>query len=57
MNVVLKQSNKSTMDQLFDGGDKPLQGLTDELGPCFQLRAVRCGQLVVPVGTPKCLLQ
>jgi hypothetical protein len=47
MTVMLRWSNKSAMDQLFNGGDNPLQGLTEEIDPCFQVRQVRCGHLVI----------
>jgi hypothetical protein len=54
-NIVLMCSNKGAVCQLLDDSGKHLQGCTNELGPCLQLRAVPWGQLVVPVTTVKCV--
>jgi hypothetical protein len=40
--------------QLLNGSGKLLQGLTNELGPCFQLRVVHCSQVVVTIAILQC---
>jgi hypothetical protein len=40
---------------LFDSCGKLFQGLASLLGHCFQLTAVRCGQVLVPKAVLKCL--
>jgi hypothetical protein len=53
--VVLVCSEKGAVGQLVDRCGEFLQGRTNELGPCFELISVYCGQLVVPVTIVKCL--
>lgn len=51
MIIVFKLSNKGVVGQLLNGVGKLLQGLTNELGPCFQVKAVVWGQGIAPIAT------